>query len=183
FHTLVKETAKTYYFDLHDHFQFGWTDGDELATSILLKPTPPPALIVFNVSSYQYFVSEDPVEYMTKESLSIFLKSITKGEIRAFGGKGIIQRFKRMIFELYSAVHGMFASQPLLSCCLFGLPLGVLSIICYTLCSTDNSVEREEIYKESDDEEEESEIVDENHVASSQVRSGSSENSDHDKND
>lgn len=45
----------------------------------------------------------------------------------------------------------MFATQPLLACCLFGLPLGILSVICYTLCSSDVSIDREEIYKDSDD--------------------------------
>lgn len=47
----------------------------------------------------------------------------------------------------------MFATQPLLSCCLVGLPLGVLSVICYTLCSTDACVDRDEIYGDEDDDE------------------------------
>jgi hypothetical protein len=46
----------------------------------------------------------------------------------------------------------MFATQPLLTCCLFGLPMGILGIICYSLCSADFSVDHEEIYPDSEDE-------------------------------
>jgi hypothetical protein len=47
----------------------------------------------------------------------------------------------------------MFSTQPLLTCCLFGLPAGILAIICYTVCSADFSVEHEEVYPDDEDDE------------------------------
>lgn len=46
----------------------------------------------------------------------------------------------------------MFATQPLLSCCIFGVPTAFFAIILYTLCSNDYAVERDEIYPDEDEE-------------------------------
>ncbi|KIH67703.1 hypothetical protein ANCDUO_01962 [Ancylostoma duodenale] len=81
-------------------------------------------------------------------------------------------RIKRMIYELYSNVAQMFTTQPLLSSCLFGVPIAFLSIICYSICSADFTVDREEFYPEDEDEDyddsleedERAHLVDPNHA-------------------
>lgn len=45
----------------------------------------------------------------------------------------------------------MFRAQPLLTLCLLGVPLSFLSLITYCICSTDFSVDRDEIYPDEDD--------------------------------
>ncbi|KHJ83764.1 hypothetical protein OESDEN_16534 [Oesophagostomum dentatum] len=57
-----------------------------------------------------------------------------------------------MIYELYTNVAQMFSTQPLLSSCLFGVPIAFLSIICYSICSADFTVDREEFYPDDEDE-------------------------------
>lgn len=51
----------------------------------------------------------------------------------------------------YTNLQNMFATQPLLTCCLFGLPAGIFAIICYSMCSADFSVEHDEIYPDSEE--------------------------------
>ena len=59
----------------------------------------------------------------------------------------------------------MFKHQPILTVCLFGVPLAFFSIITYSICSADFSVDRDEVYpddEEIDEEEGEEEEYDEN---------------------
>jgi hypothetical protein len=46
----------------------------------------------------------------------------------------------------------MFQHQPILTVCLFGVPLAFFSIIAYSVCSADFSVDREDVYPEDEEE-------------------------------
>lgn len=56
----------------------------------------------------------------------------------------------------------MFRSSPVLACFLFGLPLGVISLMCYGICTAESDDDAEMIKREgqSDEEEEEEEEED-----------------------
>ncbi|MBN3270868.1 TMX3 isomerase, partial [Polyodon spathula] len=74
----------------------------------------------------------------------------------AQGGDGILQRIKRVVYDAKSTVVSVFKSSPLLGCFLFGLPLGVISIMCYGICtanSDDGSEEAELFKREGQDQE------------------------------
>jgi hypothetical protein len=51
----------------------------------------------------------------------------------------------------------MFQHQPILTVCLFGVPLAFFSIITYSICSADFSVDRDEVYPDDEDDDEEDE--------------------------
>jgi hypothetical protein len=55
----------------------------------------------------------------------------------------------------------MFYHQPILTICLFGVPLAFFSIIIYSICSADFSVDRDEVYPSTEDELEDEENVEE----------------------
>jgi hypothetical protein len=57
-----------------------------------------------------------------------------------------------MGYEITKNVYEMFYHQPILTICLFGVPLAFFSIIIYSICSADFSVDRDEIYPNSEDE-------------------------------
>ncbi|VDP08836.1 unnamed protein product [Soboliphyme baturini] len=163
---LMQNVWRNYQDDLRQTFQFGWLDGNEVANNIVSRTLPVPSLMVLNVSSYQYFFPSDDAENITEESLYVFLTNVADGKIKndasfatmlllyfqPLGGKGYVQRVRRMFYELYITLYAMFANQPLLACCLIGLPLGILSVICYTICSTDVSFDSDEVYQSSDEE-------------------------------
>ncbi|VDN28914.1 unnamed protein product [Gongylonema pulchrum] len=88
---------------------------------------------------------------MTEKSIISFLERITAGGVPALGGRSISQRIKRIIYEVVTNISEMFRAQPLLTLCLFGVPLSFLSLISYCICSTDFSVDRDEIYPDEDD--------------------------------
>lgn len=60
-------------------------------------------------------------------------------------------RFRRMGYEITKNVYEMFYHQPILTLCIFGVPLAFFSIIIYSICSADFSVDRDEIYPEDED--------------------------------
>ena len=105
----------------------------------------------------------DQPQNMTESSLSLELTSIAAGERPTLGGRSWPQRFRRMGYELVKNVYEMFMHQPILTICLFGVPTAFFAIIIYSICSTDFSVDREEIYpsdEEDDDEYERDEAHD-----------------------
>ncbi|VDN50085.1 unnamed protein product [Dracunculus medinensis] len=142
---LVREDPR-----LSSFYQFGWLDGNELVNNIILGTMHQPGLVVFNVSSYEYYLSDDiPIE-MTVQSLLSFLERILSDDVKARGGRSLQQRIKRIFYEIATNIYDMFKAQPLLTASLFGVPIAFLSLITYCLCSTDFSVDRDEIYPDED---------------------------------
>ncbi|EPB79022.1 protein disulfide-isomerase domain protein [Ancylostoma ceylanicum] len=141
---------------LWSRYQFAWLDGPEVATNIIMGNMEAPNIMVFNYSTYEYYLNDDEPEKMTQASIVTWLDNladgIEKGTVTALGGRSWPIRIKRMIYELYSNVAQMFTTQPLLSSCLFGVPIAFLSIICYSICSADFTVDREEFYPDDEDE-------------------------------
>ncbi|VDN02151.1 unnamed protein product [Thelazia callipaeda] len=145
---------------LSKNFQFGWLDGNEIANNIVLGTVNVPSLLVFNISSYEYYSYSDPASIMTEKSIISLLERIAANGIEPRGGRSLLQRIKRILFELFTNIAEMFRAQPMLTLCLFGVPLSFLSLITYCICSTDLSVDRDEIYPDEDDD---SSDPDENH--------------------
>nr|KAF6472736.1 thioredoxin related transmembrane protein 3 [Molossus molossus] len=94
-----------------------------------------------------------------------FINRILDGTVQAQGGDSILQRLKRMIFDAKSTIVSVFKSSPVMGCFLFGLPLGVISIMCYGIYTADTDgghleeryeVSRSELESQEADEEEES---------------------------
>ncbi|KAE9418068.1 hypothetical protein Angca_005185 [Angiostrongylus cantonensis] len=150
---------------LWSRFQFAWLDGPELATNIVMGNMDPPNILVFNFTTYEYYLNEDDPDKITRASLVTWLNNladgIEKGVLVPLGGRSLPTRMRRMIFEVYSNITQMFATQPLLSSVLFGMPIAFLSIICYSICSADFTVDREDFYP--DDEEYEETVDDDEH--------------------
>uniref|UniRef100_A0A8C5RM72 protein disulfide-isomerase n=1 Tax=Laticauda laticaudata TaxID=8630 RepID=A0A8C5RM72_LATLA len=131
------------------NFQFGYMDGNEYINSLLMDDLIIPTIVVLNTSNQQYFLPHKPIESI--EDLVQFINNILEGIAEAYGGDGILQRIKRIIYDAKSTVGSVFKSSPLLGCFLFGLPLGVISIMCYGICTADSggSDEAETSKKES----------------------------------
>lgn len=139
---------------LKSNFQFGLLDDNTIANNVVMGLVKTPNLLVFNLSSYEFYVSEDAPDRMTEQSIATFLKNVASGNVTVQGGRSWPTRIRRMIYDITSNVYDMFYHQPILTTCLFGVPLAFLSIIGYSVCSTDFSVEREEIYSDEEEEEE-----------------------------
>lgn len=60
-----------------------------------------------------------------------------------------MQRLKRIVFDAKSTIVSIFRSSPLMGCFLFGLPLGVISIMCYGIYTADADGGYEERYEVS----------------------------------
>ncbi|MFH4979957.1 hypothetical protein AB6A40_006666 [Gnathostoma spinigerum] len=152
FHTMMRRTAFAArgIHELRKRYQFGWLDGSEIANNIVLGDMPQPNYLVFNVSSYEYYISGDNPSVITDKSVLSFLERIVGGDVPPLGGRSFCQRVKRIVYEVTTNLYEMFRAQPLLTSCLFGVPLAFLSIITYSICSSDFSVDREEIYPEDE---------------------------------
>ncbi|XP_040841036.1 protein disulfide-isomerase TMX3 isoform X1 [Ochotona curzoniae] len=94
-----------------------------------------PTVVVLNTSNQQYFLLDRQIK--DTEDMVQFISSILDGTVEAQGGDSIWQRLKRIVFDAKSTIVSIFKSSPLMGCFLFGLPLGVISIMCYGIYSAD----------------------------------------------
>ncbi|XP_044150525.1 protein disulfide-isomerase TMX3 [Bufo gargarizans] len=141
--SIVQEVARDYRDQFHRDFQFGHMDGNDYINSLLMDEVQVPTIVVLNTSNQQYFLPNEKVENI--EDLIQFINSILDGTAEAQGGDGILQRIKRIAYDAKSTVVSVFKSSPLLGCFLFGLPLGVISIMCYGICTADSDDGSEEM--------------------------------------
>uniref|UniRef100_A0A4W5NE80 protein disulfide-isomerase n=1 Tax=Hucho hucho TaxID=62062 RepID=A0A4W5NE80_9TELE len=148
-------------FYLPRDFQFGHMDGNDYINSLIMGEVSVPSIIILNTSNEQYFLPSEPVE--TLEQLVHFINSVLDGSAQAQGGDGMFQRVKRVAFDAKSTIMSVFRSSPVLGCFLFGLPLGVISLMCYGICTaeSDDGQEDMELMKREEDDEEEDEEEDE----------------------
>lgn len=64
-------------------------------------------LLVFNVTSYEYYSSSDAVSVMTEKRIITFLERIAAGDVPPLGGRSLSQRIKRLCFEVSSCPNFM----------------------------------------------------------------------------
>uniref|UniRef100_A0A4W6E1A0 protein disulfide-isomerase n=1 Tax=Lates calcarifer TaxID=8187 RepID=A0A4W6E1A0_LATCA len=158
---LIQRVAKEYREHFNRDFQFGHMDGNDYINSLIMGEVTVPSVIILNTSNEQYFLPSEPIE--TMEQLVQFISSVLNGSAQAYGGDGIIQRIKRVAFDARSTIMSVFRSSPLLGCFLFGLPLGVISLMCYGICTAESddgaddmdALKREGLTDEEEEEEEE----------------------------
>ncbi|ELK11117.1 Protein disulfide-isomerase TMX3 [Pteropus alecto] len=119
-----------------------------------------PTVVVLNTSNQQYFLLDRQVQ--SAEDLVQFIRSILDGTVEAQGGDSILQRLKRIVFDAKATVVSIFKSSPIMGCFLFGLPLGVISVMCYGIYAADTDGGYiEERYEVSKSETESLDLVDE----------------------
>ncbi|XP_024136180.1 protein disulfide-isomerase TMX3 [Oryzias melastigma] len=159
--TLMQRVAKEYREHFNRVFQFGHMDGSDYINSLIMGEVKVPSVIILNTSNEQYFLPSEPIE--TMEQLVQFISDVLNGSAQAYGGDGFIQRIKRVVFDARSTIMSVFRSSPLLGCFLFGLPLGVISLMCYGICTAESddgsddidALKREGLTDEEEEEEEE----------------------------
>ncbi|KAK6492318.1 protein disulfide-isomerase TMX3-like [Huso huso] len=141
--SIIQTVAKDYREHFNRDFQFGHMDGNDYINSLIMDEVTVPTIIVLNTSNQQYFLPSQPIEHI--EDLVRFINEVLDGTAQAQGGDGILQRIKRVIYDAKSTVVSVIKSSPLLGCFLFGLPLGVISIMCYGICTADSDDGSEEV--------------------------------------
>lgn len=99
----------------------------------MLDQLPTPHLIVINSTTQHHYIPDDDPLQMTPQSLHIFLESIHNQSATAYGGDTFVVRFYRAVFEAKKGLREMWQGNPVLTSVLFGLPLGFLSLILYSI--------------------------------------------------
>ncbi|KAI4470271.1 protein disulfide-isomerase tmx3 [Holotrichia oblita] len=121
----------------HKNFQFGWTGSPELANSIAMSVLPLPYLLVLNSTTHHHHIPEDDPTHLTPEALDIFLEKILNQTAVIYGGNSLSVKLYRTYFEARTSLADMYRGNPVLTLVLFGLPLGFLSLILYSICCSD----------------------------------------------
>ncbi|KAI8426202.1 hypothetical protein MSG28_005132 [Choristoneura fumiferana] len=130
---IIRQKRKT----LHSRFQFGWMGSLELANSIAMYELTVPHLLVLNsTTSHHHMPDDDPV-LMTPEAVLMFLDQIHNQVAPVYGGNSWPVRVYRGLFEARTTLASMWRGNPVLTALVFGLPLGFLSLICYSVCCAD----------------------------------------------
>ncbi|XP_018331269.1 protein disulfide-isomerase TMX3 [Agrilus planipennis] len=121
----------------HKHFQFGWIGSPELANSIAMSVLPLPYLLVLNSTTNHHYIPEDEPSQLTEEAIDLFLEQIFNQSAPAYGGNSLPVNLYRTYFEARTTLGEMWWGNPVLTTLLFGLPLGFLSLIIYSVCCAD----------------------------------------------
>ncbi|XP_003926052.1 protein disulfide-isomerase TMX3 isoform X1 [Saimiri boliviensis] len=133
--SIIQEVARDYRDLFHRDFQFGHMDGNDYINTLLMDELTVPTVVVLNTSNQQYFLLDRQIKNV--EDMVQFINNILDGVVEAQGGDSIWQRLKRIVFDAKSTIVSIFKSSPLMGCFLFGLPLGVISIMCYGIYTAD----------------------------------------------
>ncbi|XP_057360245.1 protein disulfide-isomerase TMX3 isoform X3 [Manis pentadactyla] len=133
--SIIQEVARDYRDQFHRDFQFGHMDGNDYINTLLMDELKVPTVVVLNTSNQQYFLLDRQIK--NAEDMVQFISNILDGTVEAQGGDSILQRLKRIVFDAKSTIVSIFKSSPLMGCFLFGLPLGVISIMCYGIYTAD----------------------------------------------
>lgn len=131
-----------------------------MAHSIAMDHLQTPHLIVLNATTAEHHLPANLMSTgnMTMETVCEFLDDIHAGEapvsflltmtncvrfimeqtfIQAYGGNTISVRLYRMYFETIKSLTDLWRGNPVLTSLIFGLPMGFLSLIVYSICCAD----------------------------------------------
>lgn len=137
FKDMIESIIKKKKRHLHDRFQFGWMGTPELANSIAMSELTVPNLLVLNSTTGHHHIPDDDPVLMTPEAVSIFLDQIHNQAAPTYGGNSWPVHLYRSFFEAKTTLTSMWRGNPVLTALVFGLPLGFLSLICYSVCCAD----------------------------------------------
>lgn len=134
---MVESVVKSHRSRFHKHFQFGWVGSPELANSIAMSVLPLPHLIVINSTTRHHHLPQDEPSQLTPQALVMFLDQVHNQSAPVLGGNTWWVKLYRIYFEGKTSLSDMWQGNPVLTSVLFGLPLGFLSLICYSICCSD----------------------------------------------
>lgn len=137
FRDMVEAVIRKYYDEFHKDFQFGWIGSPEIAHSIVMDDLPTPHLIVLNSTTFEHHIPDDEPERLTENAMQLFLQDIRNEKAKVYGGNSLPIRVYRTYFEGKRYIYDMWHGNPILTVVLFGLPLGFLSLILYSIFCAD----------------------------------------------
>ncbi|XP_034103935.1 protein disulfide-isomerase TMX3 [Drosophila sulfurigaster albostrigata] len=144
FRDMVEGVIRKHRARYHDQFQFGWIGEPSIAHSIILDQLPTPHLIALNSTTQHHYIPDDEPLQLTPQALHLFLESISNESATVYGGDTYFMRVNRALFEVKRSLREMWKGNPVLTTVIFGLPLGFLSLIMYSIFCGDCLVTEEE---------------------------------------
>lgn len=137
FRDMIEQIVRSKRSKYHERFQFGWVGNPDVSHSIAMDELNTPHLLVLNSTTNEHHIPDDDPLEMTPEAVEIFLESILLGEAKVLGGDAYVVRVRRAWFEMRKLLAEMWFGNPILTTVIFGLPLGFLSMICYSVFCAD----------------------------------------------
>ncbi|KAF6203157.1 hypothetical protein GE061_003574 [Apolygus lucorum] len=150
-HAIFRDTIKSVIMNhrdkFHRWFQFGWVATPDLANSIAMSDIPTPYLIVVNSSTNHHHIPDDEPHTLSEDAIHDFLHSILNDTAPVYGGNSLPVKIYRTYFNARTSLGEMWRGNPVLTTVLFGLPMGFLSLICYSIFCSDimDADEEEEV--------------------------------------
>lgn len=170
FRDMVEQIIRTKRSKYHDNFQFGWIGNPDLSHTILMDTMATPHLLILNSTTNEHHIPDDDPLEMTPEAVEMFLESVYNQSARTLGGDRLTVRTYRAWFEMKRLLADMWKGNPVgkehesllwsiltdslsqvLTCVIFGLPLGFLSLICYSIfCADILDAEDEDVHEKKE---------------------------------
>ncbi|WAR11574.1 TMX3-like protein, partial [Mya arenaria] len=125
----------------------------ETVNNIMLTFIQMPYIMVLDPTVHLYYIPDLPASEIDAPTLHRFLLDVKSGKTTAYGGTSFFQRLKRLFYDILVTVIEVWQSSRWLFLIMFGIPTGVISIVCYSLCcmdTVDDEIQSDE--EDSDDE-------------------------------
>ncbi|KAK2822948.1 hypothetical protein Q5P01_023013 [Channa striata] len=129
---LVEKVAAGYRETYSRNFYFGFMEGNDYINGLVMGEVILPSLFVLNLSNDGFFLPPSTIE--TEQHLLDFLNGVLDGSSQCHGGNGIIQRVRRLFYNVKVTLTPVFSQAPLLGCFLVGVPLSFVATFCYLCC-------------------------------------------------
>lgn len=137
FRDMIEAVIRSDHGKFNWRFQFGWIGHPELAHSIAMDSLATPHLLVLNSTTNEHHIPDDDPMQLTPEAVHLFLESVHNESAPKYGGNAFHVRLYRSYFEARRSLWDMWRGNPVLTSVLFGLPMGFLSLILYSICCAD----------------------------------------------
>lgn len=143
----------------HPKFVFCWVRGNAIINKMTYGTIATPNFVVFNPQNYEYYVlrTDNVNSEISEEELKSFLGNVADGKLTPLGGSGFYQQISRLVSDSTSMLVNFFKDSPIFASLVIGVPVFIISCLCYCLCTMDDSGVEEEDSEYDDEEDEDAE--------------------------
>ncbi|KAK5920232.1 hypothetical protein CgunFtcFv8_024067 [Champsocephalus gunnari] len=128
---LVEKVSSDYTEKYSRSFYFGYMEGSEYISGLVMGEVSLPSLIVLSLSTDGYFLSEG---LQGEQQLLDFLDGVLDGSRKPQGGNSMLQRLLRVLFEARSSLRWMFSTFPVLGYVFVSVPFAFIGAVFYVCC-------------------------------------------------
>jgi len=141
---LAKKMAYDATNDEEGIFYFVWSTDIVSMGDLAMMSMVVPNILIYQPWNQTIYLHQDSQNYqkmkmLNEQSVLDFLHSFKIGKIEGYGGIGFKAKLKRAGYDFITGLIEFVSTTPILAMFIIGVPLSVISFLCYAICCMDTS--------------------------------------------